>query len=192
MSLDLLVLYGSVRVARQGIKAARFLEAACRSRGHRATLVDPLEVGLPLLYRMYKKYAPGEAPPALRQLAGQILGADGFIVVSGEFNHSIPPALSNLLCHFLKEWSWRPSAIACYSVGSFGGVRAAIQLRAMLGELGTPSIPSIFAVPKVHEAFDDDGPPRDPAWNGRVARFLDELEWYAAALREARKGGTPY
>ena len=40
--------------------------------------------------------------------------ADAF-VVSGEYNHSIPPALSNLLDHFLEEYFWRPSAIVCYS-----------------------------------------------------------------------------
>ena len=40
--------------------------------------------------------------------------ADAIVVVSGEYNHSIPPALSNLLDHFLEEWFWKPSAIVCY------------------------------------------------------------------------------
>ena len=118
--------------------------------------------------------------------------ADAFVVVSGEYNHSIPPALSNLLDHFLEEYFFRPSAIVCYSAGAFGGVRAAMQLRAMLCELGTPSIPSLFPIPKVQDAFDEDGTPRDEAYPRRIVRFLDELEWYANALREARKGGVPY
>ena len=96
---------------------------------------------------MYKEYAAGEAPEALERLAGRIKAADAFIIVSGEYNHSIPPALSNLLDHFLEEYFWRPSAIVCYSAGAFGGVRAAMQLRAMLCELGTPSIPSLLPVP---------------------------------------------
>ena len=94
--------------------------------------------------------------------------------------------------HFLEEYFWRPSAIACYSAGPFGGVRAAMQLRAMLGELGMPSIPSLFAVPKVQDAFQDDGTAKDPAWTGRTAKFLGELEWYATALQTARAAGTPY
>ncbi len=53
MGLDLLVIYGSVRTDRQGIKAARFVASACERRGHRATLVDPKELGLPLLDRMF-------------------------------------------------------------------------------------------------------------------------------------------
>jgi NAD(P)H-dependent FMN reductase len=190
--LDLLVIYGSVRRTRQGIKAARFILEACRGRGHQATLVDPLEEQLPLLDRMYKEYEPGQAPEALERLAARIKAADAFIIVSGEYNHSIPPALSNLLDHFLEEYFWRPSAIVCYSAGAFGGVRAAVQLRAMLCELGTPSIPSLLPVPNVQDAFDDDGHPRDEAFPRRAARFLGELEWYANALKAARQAGVPY
>jgi NAD(P)H-dependent FMN reductase len=192
MPLEILVFYGSVRSDRQGIKAARFMLNTCRARGHAATLIDPAEDRLPLLDRMYKQYEPGQAPEVLSRLAGQIRAADAFVVVSGEYNHSIPPALSNLLDHFLEEYFWRPSAIVCYSAGAFGGVRAAMQLRAMLGELGAPSIPSIFPIPRVQDAFDDDGTPRDPAFGRRVGRFFDELEWYAEALKAARKSGVPY
>src|SRR5262245_38205107 len=109
--LDLLVIYGSVRSDRQGIKAARFILDTLKTRGHNATLVDPQELQLPLLNRMYKEYPRGEAPEVLERLAGQIRAADGFVIVSGEYNHSIPPALSNLLDHFLEEYFWRPSAI---------------------------------------------------------------------------------
>ena len=192
MALDVLVFYGSVRSDRQGIKAARFILETCRRRGHQASLVDPIEDRLPLLDRMYKEYPPGQAPEVLQRLAGRIRAADAFIVVSGEYNHSIPPALSNLLDHFLEEYFWRPSAIVCYSAGAFGGVRAAMQLRAMLCELGAPSIPSLLPIPKVQDAFDDDGRPRDEAYHRRAARFFDELEWYASALKEARRAGVPY
>jgi NAD(P)H-dependent FMN reductase len=162
------------------------------TRGHEVTLIDPVALKLPLLDRMYKEYAKGTAPPDLERLAGLYRAADAFIVVSGEYNHSIPPALSNLLDHFLEEYFFRPSAIVCYSAGSFGGVRAAMQLRAMLCELGMPSISSLFPVPKVHEAFSDDGTPLDASWNRRFARFADELEWYAGALKDRRMQGVPY
>ena len=192
MPLDLLIVYGSVRHDRQGIRAAKFILEECRGRGHQATLIDPAVDRLPLLDRMYKEYEPGQAPEVLQRLASLIKGADAFIIVSGEYNHSIPPALSNLLDHFLEEYFWRPSAIVCYSGGAYGGVRAAMQLRAMLCELGTPSIPSLLPVPKVQDAFDEAGRPHDEAWHKRAGRFLDELEWYANALKVARQSGVPY
>jgi NAD(P)H-dependent FMN reductase len=192
VALNVLVIYGSVRSQRQGIKAARFIEVTCRGRGHQTTLVDPAELRLPLLDRMYKEYPTGQAPENLERLAGQIRAADAFIIVSGEYNHSIPPALSNLLDHFLEEYFWRPSAIVCYSAGAFGGVRAAMQLRAMLCELGTPSIPSLLPVPHVQDAFDDAGNPQDEGYHRRADRFMTELEWYATALKTARQSGVPY
>jgi NAD(P)H-dependent FMN reductase len=186
MPLCLVVVYGSVRSERQGIRAARFIVNECRMRGHAVTLIDPLEHPLPMLDKMYKEYPRGQAPEMLERLAALIVPADGVVVVSGEYNHSIPPALSNLLDHFLEEWFWKPSAIVCYSAGSFGGVRAAMQLRMMLAELGTVSIPSLFPVPMVQQAFAEDGTPTDPNMRTRVKKFLDELEWYAEALRAHR------
>jgi NAD(P)H-dependent FMN reductase len=190
--LQIPVLYGSVRETRQGIKAARFIDGQLRRRGHATTLIDPIEVRLPLLDRMYKEYPKGQVPEAMERLAALYRAADAFVIVSGEYNHGIPPALKNLLDHFLEEYFFRPSAIVCYSAGAFGGVRAAMQLRMTLAELGMSSIPSIFPVPKVQDAFAEDGTPNDSAMERRVGRFIDELEWYARALKEARANGVPY
>ncbi len=191
MRLACVVLVGSVRSDRQGIKAARFVERQLASRGHDVTVVDPVALQLPLLDRMFKEYAPGEAPETLASLAALYRRADVFVIVSGEYNHSIPPALSNLLDYFLEEYFWRPSAIVCYSTGAFGGVRAAMQLRAMLCELGTPSVPSLFPLPRIHTTLDADGLPADASLVQRFGKFATELEWYAEALRAARAQGVP-
>jgi hypothetical protein len=67
-----------------------------------------------------------------------------------------------------------------------------MQLRALLPEIGMPSIPSILAMPKAQDLFDEQNQPRAD-WVGRQAgRFLDELEWYGNALMTARRGGVPY
>ncbi|GLK66698.1 NADPH-dependent FMN reductase [Hansschlegelia plantiphila] len=191
MPLNLPVIYGSVRTERQGIVLARHVAEALRKRGHDAPLIDPMERRLPLLDRMYKEYK-GDAPPVLQELADLYKAADGFVIVSGEYNNGIPPALKNLLDHFLEEYFWRPSAIVSYSAGGFGGVRAAMQLRMTLSELGTPSIPTVFAVPNVSSAFDASGAPTDEKFGKRFDRFAGELEWYAEALKARRAEGVPY
>lgn len=184
--LNTTVIYGSARRGRQGIKAARFVVRKLEERGHTVTLVDSLEHPLPLLDLMYKEYEAGKAPKAM-EAVGKILNtADGFVIVSAEYNHSIPAALKNLLDHYQSEFLYKPSAIVTYSAGPFGGVRALINLRAILAELGTPSIPSAFPVSQIHDAFDDDGNPLDQAYDERVVKFLDEYEWYANALKHAR------
>ena len=191
--MNFVVMAGSVRSDRQGIKAARFAERALRARGHEVNLVDPCALKLPLLDRMYKEYDKGTAPEVLEHLAMLYRAADGFVVVSGEYNHSVPPALSNLLDHFLEEYYFRPSAIVCYSTGQFGGVRAAMQLRAMLCELGMPSIPSLLPIPRVAEAVSASGEAQAAHLTARFDRFADEFEWYAGALASARcQHGVPY
>jgi NAD(P)H-dependent FMN reductase len=192
MSLTVPVILGSVRTDRVGIRAARSLVARLEARGHTAPLVDPAELKLPLLDRMYKEYPAGTAPEPLERLAGLYRRSDAFLLVSAEYNHGVPPALSNTLDHFLEEYFWRPSAICCYSAGQFGGVRAAMPLRAMLAEMGMPSIPSLLPIPRIQKAIDPGGTPAESWLDKAAGRFLDELEWYAEALRARRQDGTPY
>jgi NAD(P)H-dependent FMN reductase len=193
MSLRIPIILGSVRTERLGIRPARFLFELAKQRNHEPRLVDPQdEFRLPLLDKMYKEHEPGSAPATLEKLAEIIKAADAYIVVSAEYNHSIPPALSNLLDHFLEEYFFRPSAIACYSAGQFGGVRAAMQLRAMLAELGMSSIPSILPFPKVQDLFDEQGTLINDRLRKSAERFFEELEWHAYALKDARARGVPY
>lgn len=192
MALKTVVILGSVRSGRQGIKAARFIVNALKKREHDVTLIDPIEYKLPLLDKMYKQYEKGKAPEVLEKLAKIFREADAFVIVTAEYNHNPPPALVNLLDHFMEEYFFRPSAIVSYSMGGFGGVRAASHLRDMLGELGMSAIPSSFPISNIQDALGEDGKPSDERMNERIKKFLDELEWYAEALKEARKKGVPY
>lgn len=191
-SLKLCVLYGSTRVDRVGIRVARYVERFLQGRGHDVTLVDPAEYQLPLLERMYKSYPEGEAPEPLPTLKRLYDAADGYVIVTGEWNHGPPPALVNLLDHFLEEYRHRPASVVSYSLGSFGGVRGITALQPMLIEMGFVPLSTTVPVPHVSDAFDEQAEPADPdAWHRRFARLVDELEWYARALRAARQHGLP-
>ncbi len=185
-NLNTAVIYGSARRSRQGIKAARFVVRVLEEREHDVTLIDSEKYDLPMLDWMYKEYESGQAPEAMQKLAEILSAADGFIIVSAEYNHSIPGALKNLLDHFQSEYLYKPSGIVTYSAGPYGGVRALVNLRGILAELGTPSIPSAFPISQIHSAFDDDGNAVDTVYDERIVKFLDEYEWYANALRHAR------
>ena len=189
MTLTTAVIYGSARRERQGIKAARFITRKLQERGHDATLVDTNEYELPLLDLMYKEYEAGTAPEAMQAVADILAAADGFVILSGEYNHSVPPALKNLLDHYQSEYLYKPSAIVTYSAGPFAGVRGLVNMRGIMAELGSPAIPSAFPVSQVWKAFDDDGNALDEAYDRRVGKFLDEYEWYARAMKRERECG---
>lgn len=194
MSRDILVLYGSYRRDRQGIALANWIVDAITARGDRAELIDAKAVGLPLLDRMFKEYAVGEAPPAMAALAARIRAADGFMFVCGEYNWSVQPGLKNLTDHFLEEWFWRPAAIIGYSAGPFGGMRAMLHWRAILGEMGMAVISSTLAVGHIGGAFDDDGTPAGDDGARLIKafpRFADDLDWWIDAARMQRAERDP-
>lgn len=185
-------MYGSVRTGRQGIMAARYLEKKLKERNYSVHFIDPLEYDLPLLDKMYKEYEPGKAPENMEKLAGILKKSDGFLIVTGEYNHSIPPALKNLLDHFQAEYFFKPSAIASYSAGSFGGVRSAVHLRVIVGELGMPAISSMLPFPVIGNLFDENLVPQNRFTEPSSQKFLDEFEWYIEAFKARRQKGTPY
>jgi NAD(P)H-dependent FMN reductase len=193
MSLVIPVLLGSVRTERQGIKAARFMMRLLQQRGHEAVLVDPMVKPLPMLDRMFKEFPAGTAPAVMQELATLYRRADGFVIVTAEYNQSVPPALKNLLDHFLEEYFWRPSAIVSYSAGRYGGVRAAVTLRTVLPEMGMSSVPSVLSIPSIQTSLSEDGHAHEPWIDKAAARLLDEFEWYAQALAAQRAAkGVPY
>jgi len=191
------VLLGSVRTDRMGDRAAKWAIAELEKRGHEAVLVDPVELKLPLLDRMWKeikKDSPAKdekLKEKLASLAKLYERADGFCVVSGEYNHSIPPGMTNLLDYFLEEYFFRPSAIVCYSSTPFGGVRAAMQLRALLPEVGMPTIPSLQAIPSIQSSLSADGVALTQELAEKSGKFFDEFEWYMRAMKVERAKGVP-
>ena len=191
MGFKIAVIYGSVRTQRQGIKAANFIVNKLKGRGHEVTLIDPKVYVFPMLDKRYFEYEPGKAPETIEKVAQIFTKSDGFVIVTGEYNHGLPPALKNILDHYGKEYRHKPAGIVSYSGGPFGGVRAGVHLRAVIGELGMVSIPTMFPVSAVQDSFDADGNAIDRAYEKRVQNFLEEFEWYLSALSVAREKGMP-
>ena len=192
------VLLGSVRSERLGDRAAKWVMAQLVARGHEAVLVDAQALDLPLLDKMWKEIkkdrpAKHKALHAkLAPLAELYARADGFCVVSAEYNHSIPPGLTNLIDYFLEDYFWKPSAIVSYSATAFGGVRAAMQLRALLAEVGMPSVPSIQPIPSIGTALTKDGVALTQELAEKSGKFFDEFEWYMRAYKTERAKGVVY
>ena len=192
MTHRILVLYGSYRSDRMGIRLARFVIAGLRPRGLDVELIDAKAVGLPMLDRMYKEYKKGEAPPALEKLAGQIRAADGFVFITGEYNWGVQPGLKNLTDHFLEEWFWRPAAIASYSAGRFAGARSATAWHGTLSEMGMVVVSSTIGVGPIAQTLSAESEPigeGGKALERSFPRFADDLNWWIEATKaqHARK-----
>jgi len=194
MNDRILVLYGSYRSERKGIRLADFVVANLRGRGESPELVDAKVVGLPLLDRMYKEYAKGEAPAAMEALATKIRIADAFIFVVGEYNWGMQPGLKNLTDHFLEEWFWRPAAIVSYSAGRLSGARSNFLWHGTLSEMGMVVISSTLTVGPISRVLSAGGEPMGEAGQGlqkAFSRFADDLAWWTEAAKGQRARKAP-
>ena len=87
-ALKVLVFLGSTRVegpprpARVGVRVAALVERALISRGHSVSIVDPVDLDIPLLRKPHFSYARGKAPEVLETLAGLVASADCYVMVN--------------------------------------------------------------------------------------------------------------
>jgi len=192
----ILVFYGSYRSDRKGIRLADFAVRRLRERGENAELIDAKAIGLPMLDRMLKEYAPGTATAAMEGLGGKIREADAFVFVAGEYNWGVQPGLKNLTDHFLEEWFWRPAAIASYSAGRLSGTRSSYAWRNTLSEMGMVVISSTLTVGPIAETLNETGEPIGKAGEAlerAFSRLADDLAWWTEAGNSQRaKRAPPY
>ena len=182
------------RPARLGQRVSTMCHRLLTESAHDAQIIDPLEYDMGGIFKPHFAYAEGRAPQALSDLAEVISAADGYVMVSPEYNHSMSPALAHLLNHFgASRFAWKPSAIVTYSAGQWGGARAAMGMRGFLSELGCLPVSAMTHLPKMPEVMDEDGAWISDAakWDGYVGRTLGQLAWWAeAAQRQRAEGDT--
>jgi len=193
--LNIVVILGSVRQGRNAPRVGKFIVSKLNEKKHKVTLLDPAELKLPMLEKAYHHYRPGETPPEnLQKIAAVLEAADAIIPISAEYNHAVPPALANTLDHFGgKQYMFKPSAIVTYSAGQYGGARAGVALRSLLGELGCLSVSAMLSIGLVSTKLDEDGKTTDAQTISAADRMITQLEWNAHAMRIHRATfGVPH
>lgn len=190
MEVYLPILYGSVREGRKSYALAEHVEQQLRKRPGVAThLYDARRLPFGNLIR--REWEMDPIPPEVAAFATDMGRADGFLIVTPEYNYGYPGALKNLLDHLYKEWGRKPFALITAG-GISGGLRCADQLRQVISGLGAIVVPRHLPVMHVEELFGPDGIRTEAArFNERLEGLFGELEWYARALTAARLPSAP-
>ena len=185
MALYIPIIVGSTRRDRQTIKVARFVLARLQQRkGVETELLDLLEYNFPIMEeRLHRRNDP---PPRLQEYAEKIGRADSLIIVTPEYNNGYPGVLKNALDYLLPEYERKPIGIATVSAGAFGGINCLAQLRLVTLGMGAFPIPENLSVSRVHDSFQQDGTPNDPAYEKRATEFLDEVLWFSEAIADRK------
>jgi NAD(P)H-dependent FMN reductase len=128
--------------------------------------------------------------PETLKFADKIKSSDGIIIVTPEYNGGYPASLKNVVDLLYNEWRRKPIAISTVSDGIFGGTQVITSLQFSLWKIRAWTVPAMFPVPKVHEAFDEVGNATNKAATDKRADvFIKELLWCVEASRRMEDSG---
>ncbi len=197
--LKIQVIIGTTRQNRFSEKAAHWIfEEARKKEGIEVELIDLRDYPLPFFDEpvgpsMFEIMNYEYTNKIAKKWINKITEADGYIIVTGEYNHGYPAVLKNALDYAFKEWNKK--AVGFVSYGSAGGARSVEQLRQVVIELQMVPIRNAIHMPaQVYMAVMNEKVPVNPELfkslkedrMDRVEIFLNDLIWTTQALKSAR------
>jgi NAD(P)H-dependent FMN reductase len=134
---------------------------------------------------------PTYSDPLVKAWNNKVKSSDAFIVVTPEYNHSIPGVLKNAIDTVWLSFGFRnkPVAAVGYSGGVGAGIRAIEHLAHVFIEAEAVPLRNTVVFPEVKKAFDEAGEPTSPMTQVAADIMLDDLAWWSAALDKARAAG---
>lgn len=180
-STDIVIIGASVRDGRVGPRIVEW--AADRARAHpgrpAVEVIDPASCELPVETAL----EPGGGPRT--GVADLIDRADGFVLVTPEYNHSYPAPLKRLIDAHYAEWMFKAATVVSYGVQ--GGLLATEHLRGVLAELHVVTTRRVVGLRSPWQDLDDTGYRPDEGTDRAVDAALHELLWWAGTLHDARR-----
>lgn len=178
--VTIVILLGTTREGRESEKAARYIYERCLKRSEITPFfVDPRDLNLPL--------DGNEEPYKDPKYTEITANADGFFIVTPEYNHGYPGSLKRMLDSEFKNYHHKAVAFAGVSNGRWGGVRVIESLLSPVRTVGLVATRTDVNFPNIQDIFDINGKPKDPIYEKIVDKALDELVWMSKALKSARK-----
>jgi NAD(P)H-dependent FMN reductase len=175
------LLVGTVRAKRESIKAAHFVADYAKNYPEiELIFVDPQEL-------MLIDEGEDVKDPKYSEITAK---ADAFIIVTPEYNHSIPSSLKRMIDSEYNNYARKPVSLIGVSSGSWGGVRACEALLPICHRIGLVNIRTEMYFPRVQDTFQDNGqmkPEFTEQYTTNVQKVYDELIWFAKALKAAKE-----
>lgn len=192
----LLIIIGSTRPTRAADRVIPWLARAAREHGaFDVEVADLRHWPLPIFTEHAGTIGdindPTYSDPLVKAWNDKIKEHDAFIVVTPEYNHSVPGGLKNAIDNVWLSFGFRnkPVAFVGYSGGVSGAIRAIEHLAHIFIEAESVPLRNTVVLPQVQDTFDEAGEATSPMAKAAVSVMLDDLAWWSAALEKARAEG---
>jgi NAD(P)H-dependent FMN reductase len=190
------VIIGSTRPSRAAdLVAPWVIDRAQSHGGFDVEVLDLRDWPLPMFAETFETIGdfnnPTYSTPVVRSWNQKIAEADAYLVITPEYNHSVPAVLKNAIDSVFVSFAFRnkPIAVVGYSGGISGGVRAIEHLAQIAVEAEMMPLRTVTILPQVFEAFDADHRPVNPVADISLRTALDDLKWWSEILEIARENG---
>jgi NAD(P)H-dependent FMN reductase len=190
------IIIGSTRPTRAADRVAPWVVSRATSHGaFEVEVLDLRDWPLPIFAEHVGTIGdfsdPTYSEPIVRRWNHKIKEADAYLVITAEYNHSIPGVLKNAIDNVFVSFAFRnkPLVTVGYSGGIAGGVRAIEHMAQIAIEAELVPLRSSVIIPHVVDAFDEDGDPINPVADISLGVALDDLAWWSSALERARAEG---
>jgi NAD(P)H-dependent FMN reductase len=187
------VILGSTRQGRFSEKPAQWILQHLRNRQEvEVCLLDLRDFPMPFFDQPMPPALPGRPPyehEVVKKWTAQIAGADAFVFVTPEYNYGTSAVLKNAIDWVYPEWNRKAAAFVSY--GSAMGARSVQQLRETAIELQLAPIRSSVHIPPATLWAHFQGGDVDKGLaelDQPAAAMIDDLLWWAAALKASRNG----
>ncbi len=128
-----------------------------------------------------------EKIPAMEIWKEKAERADGFIVVTPEYNHGYPGELKMFLDHIYRECNRKPIGFVGVSTGPLGGARGIEQLRLVSIEFQmVPARISVYVGNILQHLNEQNELDNLEELHKKFVLLFEEVIWYARVLREER------
>lgn len=189
--LHVAVVVGSTREGRFAPVVTRWIKSHLDQRDDMSVdVVDLAETPLPTVFPAFGQPPASGTEEALAEVSPRLAAADAFVFVTPEYNHSFPAALKNAIDWHNEQWHAKPIGFVSYG-GISGGLRAVEQLRLVMAELHATTIRNTVSLHNAWGLFDEEYAMKDTQSDAAAKTMLDQLAWWAQALRDARNA-RPY
>lgn len=180
MDLYIPIILGTARVGRESEKVANYVLSEVKRRpGIETEIIDVRDYRLPVTDN-------SEETDVAKRWGEIAKKADGFIIVTPEYNHGYPGELKMFLDMIYDQYARKPVAICGVSKGVLGGARMAEQLKLVLLEFHMMPIGAVY-FSKVNTLFENGKITDKSYYKPRLEKALNELIWWAEALKVARE-----
>lgn len=192
--MKLQIIIGSVRQGRQTARLGAWVgKEAAKLENVEVEVVDLADYKLPIFDEAISpRFNPDRKPEGeVKRWLDKLAEADAYVIVTPEYNRSVPGALKNAIDYIDFQVNRKPVGLVAHGVT--GGAQSVAHLRGIIPGVLAVSVPEVtYFSDRVADHVDDAGTLSEELQNrsygplNSIQTTLQDTVWYGKALKAAR------